>query len=320
MSVLLPYTTMHSVIVSNESGLDAAGRIVENLERLEGIRVIETDGDRVMEKLIGGNAELAVMITDNSLSDDISVNIVSVAESEIEGAIELSIKESLYGGESEGAAVSSREFKSNPVKKKWLGISNTLAFMIFKTLTTGNLLGALIISERKNKMKDRILLSGVQKSSYLLGMTFVYLFFMTLGSIFYYLVGELLHFDFGMKNSIGFLLMLIVSNVLSVSIYVFFAAFLKKEDALGFVGTFILMPMSLFAGVLFPYRFMPQTMQRIGACFPQRWIALAIEKMQKSGSLLSATKETLMVLGVSAVLLMIGITYEKNKRIRRIKE
>ena len=61
-------------------------------------------------------------------------------------------------------------------------------------------------------------------------MSLVYLAFMMIGSVIYYLVGLALNFDFGMRNSLGFLLMLFVSNILSVSIYVCFAAFVKKED------------------------------------------------------------------------------------------
>ncbi|MCR5215270.1 MAG: ABC transporter permease, partial [Eubacterium sp.] len=93
-----------------------------------------------------------------------------------------------------------------------------------------------------------------------------------------------------------------------------------KEDALGMVGTFILMPMSLFSGVLFPFKFMPDAMQKIGSCFPQRWIALAIEKMQLSGSMTSGWKETLMVLILSAILFTMGIVLEgKTGKPRAVK-
>ena len=302
MSFLLPYTTTHNVVVSNDSASEAAIKIVEDLRSLEGIKVQETSEDKITEKLSGGNAEIGIVIKETRGSDVPSVSFIVVGESEIESVVELCVTESLRAGKENNESVVS----VNDAKKKWLSISNSLAFMIFKTLTAGNLLGALIIEERKNRMKDRILLSGISKV--------VYLGFMMLGSIIYYLVGLLLNFDFGMRNSLGFLLMLFVSNVLSVSIYVFFAAFLRKEESLGFVGTFILMPMALFAGVLFPYRFMPVAMQRIGACFPQRWIGLGIEKIQTTGSVISCWKEALMVLGLSVILFIIGINCENSKK------
>ncbi len=352
MSLLLPYTTIHNIVVVNDSETRVAGKISQNLMALEGIKVNRAEADEVEDKLIGQNAEIAVMIADAADSDIPMVNIISIGKSEVESAVELSINETMKSamnniddagrvevvdGDSKGDFVDdaarakvvdgdSKDEKSesekqdesgavivNSTPRKWLGISNTLAFMIFKTLTTGNLLGALIIEERRKKMRDRIMLSGTGKGSYFLGMSLVYLAFMTLGSIFYYLVGLLLRFDFGMRNSLGFLAMLIVSNILSVAIYVFAAAFLKKEDTLGMVGTFILMPMSLFSGVLFPFKFMPDVMQKIGSCFPQRWIALAIEKMQLSGSIMSGWKEALMVLILSAILFTIGVIFEGGR-------
>lgn len=320
MSFLLPYTSTHNVVVSNSSNSDVAIRLMDNLTSLEGIKIIETTEDKITENLSGGNAELGVTITDVEGSEIPMINMIIIGDSEIESTVELCITESLNVDADrieDATAVS-----VNAAPKKWLSISNSLAFMIFKTLTAGNLLGALIIQERNNRMKDRILLSGTKKTSYLLGMSLVYFVFMMLGSVIYYLVGLVLNFDFGMRNSLGFLLMLFVSNVLSVSIYVFFAGFLKKEEALSFVGTFILMPMALFAGVLFPFRFMPETMQKIGSCFPQRWIALGIEKIQKSGSITSGWREALMVLGLSLILFIIGINCEsrqKQNKARRVK-
>ncbi len=308
MSFLLPYTTTHSIVVSNEGVSEQAIRLERQLLGLDGINAEKITTDEVNEKLGGGNAEIAIVIKDNPGATIPWVNMICVGDSEIEAAVELCIENSLKSKNGELDLVS-----VNSVKKKGLSISNSLAFMIFKTLTAGNLLGALIIAERRNKMKDRILLSGTKKSSYLFGMSLVYLLFMMLGSLIYYVVGLLLNFDFGMRNSLGFLLMLFVSNVLSVSIYVFFAAFLKKEDGLGFVGTFILMPMSLFAGVLFPFKFMPEIMQKIGSCFPQRWISLGIEKMQLSGSILSGWREELMVLVLSALLFIIGMICDSSQ-------
>ncbi|MCR5105965.1 MAG: ABC transporter permease [Eubacterium sp.] len=321
MSFLLPYSSTHNLVISNESNSEVAEKVVDNLKSLEGISVKEIDADKVTEKLIGGNAELALVITDLQDEDILEVSLVSITESEIENAVQLciddtisSVKSGIYNGETDTSSIVS----VNETKKKWISISNSLAFMIFKTLTAGNLLGALIIEERRKRMKDRIMLSGMKKSSYFLGMSSVYLMFMMTGSIIYYLVGLVLNFDFGMRNSLGFLLMLFISNILSISIYVFFAALLKKEDALGFVGTFILMPMSLFSGVLFPFKYMPEVMQKIGACFPQRWIAHGIENIQQTGTVQSCFKDAVMVLALSIVLFVIGINFDnEHKKMKR---
>ncbi|MCR5129355.1 MAG: ABC transporter permease, partial [Lachnospiraceae bacterium] len=203
MSFLLPYKSTHDIVVSKESDSEAAAMVLENLQALEGVSVREIDAEKITEKLIGGNAELAILITDSAESDIPIVDLISVGGSEVEDAVELCVNETLeaYRNHDIGAGV---EVSVNAAPKKWISISNSLAFMIFKTLTAGNLLGALIIEERRNRMKDRIMLSGVKKSSYLLGMALVYLVFMMIGSVSYYLVGLLLNFDFGMRNSLGF--------------------------------------------------------------------------------------------------------------------
>ncbi len=313
MSFLLPYTTMHSVAVANCGTSEMAFKISENLETLEGIKLTFVQEDKIEEKLIGGNAELAVVISDAKDGEVPQVKMLSLGDSEVESVIELCVNDTI------GSTVNNEKVTVNEAKSGGISVSNSLAFMIFKTLTAGSILGALFITERRKRMKDRILLSGTGKVAYYLGRSIVCLLFMMLGSLFYYLVGVLLRFDFGMRNSIGFLLMLFVSNVLSVALYVFFSAFLNKEDALGFVGTFILMPMSLFSGVLFPYRFMPAWMQKVGACFPQRWIALAIEKMQISGQIMSGWREIVMVLGLSIILFIIGINCDGSKKTERSK-
>ena len=321
MSFLLPYSSTHNVVISNDSSTKAANMIVNNLNALEGISVKEINADKITEKLIGGNAELAVVITDIPGQDIPEVNLISISESEVENAVELCVKATICAVQSrkdETETDYSSKVKVNESKKKWISISNSLAFMIFKTLTAGNLLGALIIEERRKRMKDRIMLSGMSKTSYLLGMSSVYLAFMMAGSVIYYLVGLLLNFDFGMRNSLGFLFMQFISNVLSIAIYVFFAALLKKEDSLGFVGTFILMPMSLFSGVLFPFKYMPEVMQKIGACFPQRWIAHGIENIQQTGTVQSCFKDAAMVIVLSIILFVIGINFDNTqKKIKR---
>ena len=129
----------------------------------------------------------------------------------------------------------------------------------------------------------------------------------------------ILNFDFGMRNSLGFLLVVFSANVLSVSLYVFASAIAKKEDSLWFMGTFVLMPMALFSGVLFPYEYMPDVMRAIGACFPQRWIQNGISEIQKTGDIAGALPYIAMVLGLSAVLFTIAVIMSAPKKARSAK-
>ena len=306
MSFLLPYTTAHNVAVIDLT-TDGRGAVTaEAVRRLDGVNIVDVKYEDVTSGLIGGNIELAAVI-----DPDGSVRLISMKETEIENAVALCIEQSTVNS---GTPVS-----VNEIPERGMSVSNSLGFMIFKTLTSGNLLAALLIKERNNKMKDRILLSGVGTGKYIGGMTAVYLFFMMLGSVIYYLTGLILNFDFGMRNSLGFLLVVFSANVLSVSLYVFASAIAKKEDSLWFMGTFVLMPMALFSGVLFPYEYMPEVMQAIGACFPQRWIQNGISAVQKTGDIAGALPYLAMVLGLSAVLFTIAVIMSKPEKARPAK-
>lgn len=298
MSVLLPYTKTHNVAVTD---LSEAAAVEQALSDMEGIKAVTVSADEVTEKLIGGSAELAVIV-----NADNTVQIIGFGKSEIEGAVSLCVENALSG---KNAAV---EVNVNEAPKRGMPIGNSLGFMIFKTLTASNLLAALLIQERNNKMKDRIMLSGIKTGSYIGGMAFVYLVFMMIGSVVYYLAARLFNFDLGMKQPIGFLLMMFTANVLSVTIYLFASTLVKKEDSLWFMASFVLLPMALFSGVLFPYEFMPEIMKIIGACFPQRWISLGIENMQRTGTVSAAVPQIGMVLGLSALLFAAAVIRSKS--------
>ncbi len=298
MSFLLPYSTTHNVAVINMDGGTHSAAIESAVRELEGVKIQQTDAEQVTEKLLSSNIELAVLIMPGELPDTPEVEIRSLGNSEIENAVTLCIEQAGKRDTNITAV--------NAAKKKGMEISNSLGFMIFKTLTSGNLLAALIIQERKKKMRDRILLSGLKTGTYLGGIAVVYSLFMMLGSVIYYFAGLLFNFDFGMRHSIGFLLMLFTANVLSVAIYLLASTFVNQEESLWQMASFMLLPMSLFAGVLFPYKFMPRGMQIIGAFMPQRWISHGIEAIQRSGSILMGVPDMCLVLGLSAVLIIVA--------------
>ena len=293
MSFLLPYSKTHNIAVCDHSEDRVAAQALENVE---GIKAVSVSEEAVTEKLIGGSAEIAVIV-----SADGTAQIISFGSSEVEGEVTLCVENALSG---QSTVV---ETTVNAAPKRGMPIGNSLGFMIFKTLTSSNLLAALLIQERNCKMKDRIMLSGIKTGSYIGGMAFVYLVFMMIGSAVYYLAARLLGFDLGMKQPIGFLLMMFTANVLSVTIYIFASTLVKKEDSLWFMASFVLLPMALFSGVLFPYEFMPDIMKKIGALFPQRWISHGIEKMQRSGTITAAIPQMAMVLGASAVLFVTAV-------------
>ena len=308
MSVLLPYTKEHSIGVCNESSYESSEYIVDSLNGLDGVRVEEVKKKDLNDKLMNSNIEVAVVIMDNPETNSPVAQVITVCSSEIETAVEAVVMGTNLDKASDNDIV-----HVNKVKKKGINISTTLAFMIFKTLTSAMLLGNLIIVERRNKIRDRIFLSGISKGAYLAGMSAVYFLSLAFGTTLFFVIGHLFNFDFGMKYTVGYLIMMWLADLLAVAISLCASALVKTEDSLWVFGSFIIMPMALFSGLLFPYEFMPKSLKVIGACFPNRWIAKGIEIMQRTGGLVEAVPYMLMLLALCIVLFAIATV--KTKRV-----
>ncbi|MCM1543310.1 MAG: ABC transporter permease [Blautia sp.] len=299
MTVLLPYSDKHNIGVVNNLGGEGE-KYLSALRAVEGYQVFEYEEDEIQSKLVGGNVEMAVIL-------DEAILITTLSESEIYSSVELLLKNA-----GEGSPAS--EVSINEAPKKTLSVKNILPFMLFKTLTASSLVGALLINEKKNRIRDRILLSGVGTGKYILGVSGAYLFFSCLGSAIFFVIAQIARFDFGLKNDFGFLLMLFFTNLLSVSIMVFASSMLKKEESLWIVGSAVLMPMGLLSGILFPYDTMPGAMKIAADFCPQRWIAAGIERMQQTGSILSAYPQMLMVTGLAVVFMACGILISRRNQ------
>ncbi|MCM1054012.1 MAG: ABC transporter permease [Bacteroides sp.] len=301
MTVLLPYSNDHNIGIVNN--LDSAGeKYISALRDVEGFKIYEYDEDEIQGKLIGGNVEMAVFL-------DEPILVTTLSDSEIYESVELLLKSVNDDGVESEVSV-------NEVPKKTLSVKNLLPFMLFKTLTASSLVGALLINEKNNRIRDRILLSGVGTGKYILGVSGAYLFFSCLGSAIFFAIAQIARFDFGLKNDFGFLLMMFFTNLLSVSMMVFASSLLKKEESLWIVGSAILMPMGLLSGVMFPYDTMPNAMKIAANFCPQRWIATGIERMQETGSIMAAYPEMLMVIGLAVILMVGGILISKRKHRR----
>jgi ABC-2 type transport system permease protein len=185
--------------------------------------------------------------------------------------------------------------------------------MLFKFITGGNLLGAFLIMERKRRVKDRIMMSGIGAGKYICGTSLVYLMGTFVGSFVYFLAALLLDFDFGMRSPWQYLVMVCLSNILSVGIFVFASSLTDDSQTLESMAHIVLMPMGIFSGVIFPFDYMPKALKIIGSCCPQRWISHGIERIQETGSFTSALTDVALILGLSVLLFVIG-AYRNGKR------
>lgn len=301
MTFLLPYNETHTIGVLNNSSNTI---IVDSINDIEGINVISIKEDEISEKIMNGNIELAVIINNKDGKDIVTIYNLSDANNEIKQAINLAIKNA---NNNESTRIS-----INDAKRGNLSVNPTLAFMLFKLITGGTILVTFMISERNRKIKDRIMLSNIKESTYIGGLSLVFLIGTFISSTLYYLTALVLNFDFGMNHSIYFLLMLYVANIFSVAFAIFISSLTNNEETASTNISGIFLILSFFSGIFFPYKYMPKAFQYIGYVSPQRWISLGIENIQKTGSLLAAMPSIIIVLSLSLILFIFGIIKTKN--------
>ncbi|MBN7773927.1 ABC transporter permease [Clostridium aminobutyricum] len=278
LTFTLAYSTSHKIAVVDLS-TDGTGKIIQkNIQETEGLELIKVKEDEMTEKILAGNIELGVILHDAGESDLIRL----ASGSEVEQAIKTIINTSLI--EEQG----SMPVKVNEVREKGLTMTYSLGLMLFKFITAGSSLAALLIVDRNNGMKGRIFMSGIKSSSYLAGRAIIHFGAMAATALIYYTFCVIFRFDFGMQYSAYFLLMVLITNVFSVGVFTFLSSVINQEGALWSVSTFIFFPMALFSGALFPYENMPVWMQKVGTVFPQRWITESIEIIQEKNSIVPA--------------------------------
>ncbi len=297
MTILLPYTKNHSIAVINKTD-DTA--MEDALEHLDGIDIQDIDEDDIAKRIVGGNIDLAVII-DETEEGLVYAQVISAGETEISGAVNLAIQNAKDTENTDNSVTVNADDRGRR------SMGNSSAFMIYKFLQGGSLLGVYIIMERKRRMKERILLSGIHSATYITGMSIIFFIGNVIGAGIYYLTAVLLDFDFGMKNSLDYFLMLIIACVFGVAFAVFIAGVTNDEETNNNISMVILTVLGFFSGIFFPYEYMPKGFKAIGNISPQHWASHGIEQIQKTGSLSSAATDIVLLLSASVVLYVIGV-------------
>jgi ABC-2 type transport system permease protein len=76
-----------------------------------------------------------------------------------------------------------------------------------------------------------------------------------------------------------------ILGIFTTAVGLLLAAFINDENMVWNFGVLVLLPTSILSGALFPFSSMPKSLQILGNIFPQRWIIMSIEKLQKGGML-----------------------------------
>lgn len=304
-SFILSFQSKTNVGIINYDQSEFGKMIEETIAEIDFVKPLYIDRDDIEDSILNNKLDFAIIINDSKKSDINSViKIIKSQDSQVAKYIEsiLNFKISNYFSENEDEI----NVSQNDVGEKGIPITNSLGMVIFKMLGSASLLAGLIILDKNSGIKDRIYLSKTKLVTYLTGRGLVFFTHLLLFSIIYFLTAKMFNFDFAMKYPIRILVVFAVLSILTTSYGLFLSAFANNDNTVWSIGVMALLPTSILSGALFPFEAMPETLQIIGKIFPQRWITIAIEKLQQGGSLLDTAIPLGGVLGVSLVLFLVS--------------
>lgn len=101
--------------------------------------------------------------------------------------------------------------------------------------------------------------------------------------------------------------MLSVFGLVSVSIGILIVAFSDSGSQASSLSTLIITPSCMLSGCFWPISIMPEYMQKLSYFLPQRWLIVAIEKVQSTGMFTKALPSIAIMFGFAILFFLISI-------------
>ena len=309
-------------------------KTIDDLEDIQSIKIKEEDYEIFM---ITHQIEMAVII-DNNFQDKLlnseenEIKIKSINESDIKDIVRTTIElkcEDL----SMIAKMSNKninKFKEinqdyndkstilslNDVNEVRLKIENSLGLIIFTIFIAAGNIANFLIGNEENKTKIRIISPGISKWKCCVSLIIVFYMMSSMTTLIYYMLAKIFNIDFCMENSINFLVVMLLLNLVAISFNLCIVSFTRSRYASGIVNVLIMVPCCMLGGAFWDFNIMPENLQAIGKFMPTRWVYICIKSLQNNNSLESINTYLELMIILSTILFVISfIKLRLNKEI-----
>lgn len=311
-----------------------SNEIIQTIDEIEGIDTLNVKEKDYETFLITNQIQMVIVIDDKfqekllNLEDE-EIHIKSITESDMKSTVEYMIKLKvddmitlckLSNKDINKFKILNQDYKDqytvlslNDIKEKGPAVEKSLGIMMLMIFIIGGIIAKFFIDE-ENNTKIKALSNRMSKLKYYLSMIIIFYIMCSITSIIYYCTCKLFGIDLGISNTINFLVVLLLLNLLSTAFNLCISSFITSRYTL-IVNALIVIPCIMLSGAFWDFYIMPQSLQNIGELLPTRWIYLSIEKLQESNSLIYIVDYIYMIIGISIVLFVSSIVKLKsNKR------
>lgn len=321
------------IINNDESFLGEA--LEDKIKSIDAVEVVNINkNDNYLTDLVFHKYEM-ILIIDKDFTDNIingkesTIGIKAISNSEMQAIMELIINSEVKSYDEIYKNISSENINPKEIlknfnegkpdykiinnKEKKTSINTSLGVILYLIFVSAGVTCSFLLEDERHGTRDRILMGNIDEKSYFGAVISIFFLLSSISSIEYYIVCNILDYNFGFENKWILLLLMLLVTLLAVVFNIMLTSIIKNKSTLTLISTSILVPIFMLSGAFWDFNFMGETLQKVGNALPIRWFLLAIEKLQMGENINSIVPIILALILFIIFLFLLSIFFTKNK-------
>ena len=192
-------------------------------------------------------------------------------------------------------------------------INTSLGVIIYLIFVSAGMSCGFLLEDEKQGTKARIFMANIHEKTYFGAVITIFFLLTSITSVEYYIVCNILGYNFGFENKWILLLLMLLVTLLAVVFNIMLTSIIKNKSTLTLISTSILVPVFMLSGAFWNFDFMGKTLQKVGNALPIRWFLLAVEKLQMGQNIESIFPIILALVLLTIFLFFLSIFFTRNK-------
>lgn len=321
-------------IINNDEGF-LGKDLKSKIEKINAVEVIDINKDEnYLTNLVFHKYEIILTIDKNFTKDIINgkgsnVKVKAISMGEMESIMELIINSQIKSYDELYKNISSKNIEPKEIlkafnegkpnyeiinnKKVKTSINTSLGVIIYLIFVSAGMSCGFLLEDEKQGTKARIFMANIHEKTYFGAVITIFFLLTSITSVEYYIVCNILGYNFGFENKWILLLLMLLVTLLAVVFNIMLTSIIKNKSTLTLISTSILVPVFMLSGAFWSFDFMGKTLQKVGNALPIRWFLLAVEKLQMGQNIESIFPIILALVLLTIFLFFLSIFFTRNK-------
>lgn len=321
-------------IINNDEGF-LGKDLKSKIEKIDAVEVIDINKDEnYLTNLVFHKYEIILTIDKNFTKDIINgkgsnVKVKAISMGEMESIMELIINSQIKSYDELYKNILSKDIEPEEIlrtfnegkpnyeiinnKKIKTSINTSLGVIIYLIFVSAGMSCGFLLEDEKQGTKARIFMANIHEKTYFGAVITIFFLLSSITSVEYYIVCNILGYNFGFENKWILLLLMLLVTLLAVVFNIMLTSIIKNKSTLTLISTSILVPVFMLSGAFWSFDFMGKTLQKVGNALPIRWFLLAVEKLQMGQNIESIFPIILALVLLTIFLFFLSNFFTRNK-------